>query len=272
MNTKAIQEVTKTVMDTAIKQSPKILTIAGIGGFFTTIIFSMKAKPKVDLLLDEAVAVKKADSGDDNAKLTVWETVKTVIPAMWPTALMFTLSTAAIICSDVISDKRQTALSVAYTLADTSLKEYQNKVTETIGQKKRDEIDQKIHQDHVNDNPPPKNSMIYTVNNAQLTEFRDSYCGQYFMAMIEDVKGIVNVINERLVRGEDITLNDIYYELERISTGDIEETTLGANMGWRSCDGIINYKMIAATNPVTERPCLSLSFDPPPVILDDYFH
>lgn len=269
IDAKAIQKVATGAMDTVIKQSPKILTIVGIGGFFTTVVFAISAKPKADLLLDEALEVKKAETGDENAKLTVWETVKAVTPAFWPTALMFTLSTAAVISSDVISDKRQAALSVAYTLADQGLKEYQQKLTDTIGEKKSAEIAQAVEQDRVNSNPPPTNRPYYMHHRPDDTEFRDPYNGRYFWANIEDVYGVINRINERINYGEDIVLNDIYYELDKISScGDTGETTLGASYGWRTGSGLLEWNKIATVNPNTSNPCLVLRFTPEPKMID----
>ena len=269
MDTKIIQNAAKTAIDSAIKQSPKILTIVGIGGFLTTVIFAVKAKPKADLLLDEALEIKKAETGDNSVRLNAWETVKAVTPAFWPTALMFVLSTTAVVASDVICYKRQTALALAYTLADQGLKEYQQKLTETVGQKKRDEIDQAIEQDKVNSNPPPTNSPYYMNHRPTDTEFKDPYNGRYFWANIADVDMVVNRINERKNRGEDIMLNDLYYELDKISScGDIGETVLGASYGWRCSDGLIERRVLATTNPITQNPCLVLRFEPEPAMLD----
>ena len=133
--TAALQKGTQTL----VKHSPKILTAAGIAGFFTTVIFAVKSKGKADLLVNEALEQKKADAQEkldngeelevpvESIKLTPFEKVKAVTPAYWPTAAMFVLSSAAVIGSDVISDKRQVALTAAYSIADASLKEYQKK-------------------------------------------------------------------------------------------------------------------------------------------------
>ena len=285
-NTK-LAEIAQGATKTLVKHSPKILTAIGIAGMFTTVLFAIGAKGKADLLIDEAKALKAEEEGKDVEKrneevtLTKWETVKAVTPAYWPTAAMFVLSAAAIVGSDYISDKRQVALSAAYTIADLSLKEYQKKTEETIGAKKAQEIEQKIVQDHINKRPLNTESgskIVNYISDDSLTLFYEPYFGHYFMAKIEDIDKIFNTLNDRLNRCDDVTVDDLYYEISNvaITEHDMSSGNMGARIGWRYGDGIIERRYVGAIEPNSGKPCLEIKFLTPPTDLDhdpgkDYF-
>lgn len=271
--TDALQKGTQTL----VKHSPKLLTAVGIAGAFTSIIFAVKAKDKADLLINEALEIKKSEAGDDPKKditLTPFEKVKAVTPAYWPTAVMFVLSSAAIIGSDVISDKRQVTLTAAYTIADSSLRELQKKTLEKIGDKKKGELEQSITQDRVDKkfNTMPNDvrdkSMIFASNHTQYSMFMAPITKQLFFAKIDDVKAIFPRLNERINSQDEITLNDILYDLScvAISTGECgygveENKEIGNIFYWNLETGLINYHFVSAKVPGTDICCLDIVID-----------
>lgn len=278
--TKALQKGTQTV----VKNSPKLLTAAGIAGFFTTVIFAVKSKDKADLLINEALEQKKADAMErenageelevpvDEIKLTPFEKFKAVIPAYWPTATMFVLSSAAVISSDVISDKRQIVATAAYTIADTSLKEYQEKTLQKFGEKKEKEIRDAITEDHVNKsiNALPQNqkekAMMYASNHSQYSFFQAPITKQLFFAKIDDVKSMFTYINERINRGDDITLNDILGELEELAietaecgVGVEQNREIGNVFYWNETTGLLKVDYDSVKVPGTDVPCIFIN-------------
>lgn len=220
---------------TLVKHSPKILTAAGIAGFFTTVIFAVKSKGKADLLVNEALEQKKADAQEkrdngeelevpvENIKLTPFEKVKAVTPAYWPTAAMFVLSSAAVIGSDVISDKRQVALTAAYSIADASLKEYQKKTLEKFGPKKEDEIKGEMMRDTLAKQPDISlKAQNYIQVCTEYSLFMAPITRQMFFARIDDVRAVMTSFEARIYKDYEISLNEILAELSTIAVSAAE--------------------------------------------------
>lgn len=257
METGKITEYAQAATKTLVKNSPKILTTVGIAGFFTTVVFAVKAKPKADERVEEARAVKRAETKNEQAELTAWETVKAVTPAYWPTAVSFVLSAAAVIGSDYISDKRQTALSAAYTIADLGLKEYQKKATEMLGDKKAQEIQAAVDKDKVDSNPPSKNTVIVT--NKGSTLFFDNWSGRYFESDMDAVKRAINEINAIINQGEAVSLNDLYGEM------GLPCVPYGDEFGWDiNYNGLCEMDFSAIICEDGQRPCIVLKFNNQP--------
>lgn len=271
-STEIVQAGTKEL----VKHSPKILTAAGIVGFFTTVIMAVKAKDKADLLIDEMKAIKADEEGIDQSKrseikLTPLETVKAITPAYWPTAVSFVLSSAAIIGSDYISDKRQTALSAAYAIADTSLKELQKKTIEQIGPKKAADIEQKVTASRVEKDPPNTEVVKYVEANTNYTIFRIAMTGQTFTSRIEDVEGAFVRANKLINEGQEVMLNDLLYDfysnavnISNVGKG-VHESDVGSIFYWEACGEHIQYHFSAAEVPDTHHVvCLEIHFDTAP--------
>lgn len=261
------------------ENSPKILTAAGIVGFFGTVILAVKAKPKADLLIHEAKAVKAAEQNEngevidiEDIKLTPVETVKALAPAYWPTAVSFIMSAGAVIASDYISDKRQVALSAAYAIADTSLKEFQKKTEETIGQKKTAEIEQQVTQDRVNQNPPSAEQINFMDLNQGYSLFMAPYTEEVFCARIDAVHDVFVNANQSIVnREDDVLLNDILYDLNTRAVsiglngrGVSENKTVGTLFYWNTTTGKIQYHFSSAHVPGTEYVCNKIIIDTAP--------
>lgn len=229
--TAALQKGTQTL----VKHSPKILTAAGIAGFFTTVIFAVKSKGKADLLVNEALEQKKADAQEkldngeelevpvEDIKLTPFEKVKAVTPAYWPTAAMFVLSSAAVIGSDVISDKRQVALTAAYSIADASLKEYQKKTLEKFGPKKADEMKSEMMKETLINQPDINiKAQDYIKICTEYNLFMAPITRQMFFARIDDVTAVMDSFKLRIYKDYEISLNEILSELSMVAVSAAE--------------------------------------------------
>lgn len=262
--TKALQKGTQTV----VKHSPKILTAAGIAGFFTTVIFAVKSKGKADLLINEALEQKKADAQEkldngeelevpvDEITLTTFEKVKAVTPAYWPTAAMFVLSSAAVIGSDVISDKRQVALTAAYTIADTSLKEYQEKTLKKLGDKKTSELKGEIMQDHLDRQTFSAKTENYIGAHTEYSMFMAPITRQLFFAKIDDVVRVLDSFKERIYKDYEISLNEVLWELSQVAisttecgTGIEENEVMGDMFRWTCNKGDFEWRFVTAQMP-----------------------
>jgi hypothetical protein len=199
------------------KKSPVILTCAAVVGVVTCIGMTAKVTPK-------AMELKKKAEKDKGEPLTKFETIKTVAPVCWPIAVSAVLTSACIIGANTINMKRNTALVAAYTMSEKALSTYQDKLVETVGDKKADEVRAAVAQETVNKNPPKENDIVLTGKGTMLC--RDGQSGQYFRSSIEAIKAAVNRANAMLIQQEVLTLNDLYYEL------GLDSIPLAEDKGW----------------------------------------
>ena len=157
-------------------------------------------------------------------------------------------------------------LATAYSLSETALKEYQEKVVATIGEKKEKGIREAIAKDRVDRNPMSTKEIIVTGSGE--TYFYDSTSDRYFMADIEQIRRIVNDLNERMLNGMDshVSLNDFYAEV------GLRFTLVGDEVGWNvSKWGQIKLDFHAQIAD-NGKPCLVLDFsqNPPRRDYDKY--
>ena len=103
-----------------------ILTCLGAAGVIVTSIMTAKGTTKASKLLESAVWEK------GNA-LTKKETIKAVIPAYIPAALVGVTTIACIFGSNAISARQKASLASAYALLSGAYAKYKDKVIELYG-------------------------------------------------------------------------------------------------------------------------------------------
>lgn len=240
------------------KHSPEILTGIGIAGMITTTVLAVKATPKALMLIEE----KKLDL--DTEKLGPVETVKTVWPCYIPPVVTGVMSIGCLVGASSVNIRRNAALATAYALSETTLKDYQEKVIETIGEKKESEVKDLIAQDKLNKNPIVDDKIIITGKG-------DSLCyiellGTPFRSSRDQIERARNAFNDYLLKNTHASLNDFYEAL------GLEDTKIGDDLGWDiQSNGMmeLNFSSLVASNG---EPCLVVIFNNPPVYdYDRYF-
>lgn len=86
------------------------------------------------------------------------------------------------------------------------MKLYQEKVVETIGEKKEQQIRDEVAKEQVAKNPVSKNEVIITGGGETLCY--DSLSGRYFKSDIEKLRKAVNELNHTMVNDMCASLND----------------------------------------------------------------
>ena len=183
------------------KHSPEILTGMGVTGMFAAVIFSIRATPKAE----KAVEEKKKELNKE--KLTVGETIKTTWKYYIPTAITLAGSTACIIGANSVNTRRNAALAAAYTISETALQEYQDKVKEVVGESRESEVRSAVASDRVAANPPSQNVII--VSGKGDTLFMEALTGQYFKSDLEKVRKIENDLNREMRSSMTMSVNDV---------------------------------------------------------------
>lgn len=260
---------------TVLNNSSTICTVAGGIGVVLTAAEAGRATLKAhDMLeaheMDEELKVERYESvpGEELSgpiiyyrKRTKWETIKLVWKSYIFTILLGSGTIACIIGAHSIETKRRVALAAAYRLSEEAAREFRNKVTETIGEKKVKKIDSDIIQDKVQNTPlPDDNNMIFTGNGDQL--MYDAWSGRYFKSSQLNVEKAVNTLNKIMISKKcSLSMNE-YYETIGIP---ILANAVGEEFGWNYNQFNEGEDVAVEFFPVfspKQEPCIGVKFEP----------
>lgn len=154
-----------------------------------------------------------------------------------------------------INQRRLAALATICSLTEATLKEYQKKVVETIGEKKAKEIKEEIYKDKLVANPVTKQGLVITGKGNTLCY--EVISGRYFMSDIENIRKAQNELNHNFLTDMFLPLNEVYYALGLL------ETKLGNDLGWDLSNGLLEFDF---TSRLTADgvPCLVIDYSEEP--------
>lgn len=227
------------------KHSPEVLVGLGITGMCVTTVLAVKATPKALKLIEE----KKQEECTD--ELTPVEVVQTCWKPYVPAAVTGVVSIACLVGSSSVSARRNAALATAYTISETALREYKEKVVETIGEKKEQAVREKVAQKQIEKHPVGKSEVIITGNGKTLCY--DTMTGRYFESDIETIRKAANEINRRITLGEMYASLNEFHDIIGLSA-----TELGDYVGW-NVDALVELDF---SSHISEdgRPCIVVGF------------
>lgn len=202
-----------------------ILTCAGGVGVIATTVTAVKATPKAMRLIEDA----EKEKGEELSK---WETVKVTGKTYVPTILLGAGTLACIFGANVMNKKQQAALVSAYTLIDSSYKEYKQKLKELYGEEAHQNIVDAIAVEKAKEVGITAECLCA---NSCLTAdescgdpvlFYDEWSNRYFESTIEQVITAEYHINRNFVLRGFTVLNELYEFL------GLETTDYGSELGW----------------------------------------
>lgn len=228
------------------KHAPEILTGVGIAGMVITTVSAVKATPKALQIIEEK---KKKENKEE---LKPMEVVQATWKCYAPAVITGITSIGCLIGGSSVSARRNAALATAYNLSRTTLKDYKEKVIETIGEDKEQAIRDKIAKEKIEQNPVSKTQVIISEKGNTLCY--DSVGGRYFRSDIDHINKVVNELNRRMLVEDYISLNDFYSEL------GLKDTDLGDEIGWNL--GREGYIELDFSSQISEdgQPCLVIGF------------
>ena len=147
LNRKFVEQAFRETVRFVERQSPTILTGLAAAGVVTTAIMAVRATPKAMAILEEE-KLSRAYAGKSE-KLKATEVVGKCWKCYMPTTCMAGLTIACAIGANSINLQRNAALSSLYSVSSAALKEYEDKVVETVGEDKNAEIKQAIAKDRI---------------------------------------------------------------------------------------------------------------------------
>lgn len=233
------------------KHRPEILTGVGIGGMIGTVVLAVRSTPKALVLLEEK---RRAENVE---KLSAAQTVKTAWKCYIPAAVTGALSTTCLIGGSALSYRRTAALATACTISENALKTYQQKVIETVGEKKELAVRDAVAKEEIQKNPVREGEVTATGHGDTL--FYDTMSGRYFRSDIDAIKRAVNELNRRMIGDMYVSLNDFYDEV------GLTHNDVGDILGWNVNRGFIEVHFSAQIAEDEKTPCIVLNHDVPAV-------
>lgn len=255
MNTSTVNKLIKNVRLAAKKNSPQILTGIGIAGMITTAVMAVRATPKAMSLIeqreDEWMQEHLGDVEASYKELPKIEAVKAAWTCYIPSMIVGGLSVACLIGASSVNLRRNAALATAYSLSESALKEYQEKVIEEIGEKKETEIRDRIAKDRIDRNPISRNEVVLTEKGETLCY--DMISGRYFKTDIDKLRKAENDLNRQMRDDIYVSLNEFYDAI------GLDPVKIGENIGWNIDKGYID---LSFSSQLTEdgKPCLVLDY------------
>ena len=154
--------------------------------------------------------------------------------------------------------KRNAALAAAYTISQETLKDYQSAITESLDEKKANEIREKVSQKtservNVSDQEIP-----YVPSGKSL--YFDRWSGRYFVSDRETLREICNNLSRQMLGDMYITLNDVYDAI------DLDRIPFGNDIGWDVNKSFIEPMFSSKLNEKGE-PCVVFDYATQPEVL-----
>lgn len=222
-----LKEAANVVTLFASEHRTSLMIGGGIAGMVIAGVTAVRVTPKASMLLEER-RCSKHDAYLENTEANPQLTIKDYIQVTWkyylPPIALATVSAGAIIFAHKVDRKENAALAAAYAISESRLKEYSEKVLETVGEKKEKEVRNAIDKDRVNNNQPVDGEIISTGQGDTLC--MDAWNGRYFYSDIEVLRRAAIDLSRTVLDGETVTLNDFY---DRI---DLPQTKNGDFFAW----------------------------------------
>lgn len=248
------------------KNSPVILTGLAIVGVISTAYSAYKAGPRADKILEAyRKDMKDCHLNDKEAKrAVVGEAVKQMIPVVAPPIIMGSTTIACIVGSHSVSSRRIAALSAAYSLSETTVKNLNTKMEEMLGEKKTRAIKDSIMKDKLKADSEKDKKILsdgqLVIPNDGTVLCKDLYSGRLFYSNADKINQAIAKCSLDIISEMYISLNDFY---DTINSPQLPRIPMGDDLGW-NIDNTSNGKLpITLTALLTDdnKPCLCIEYD-----------
>lgn len=248
------------------KNSPVILTGLAIVGVISTAYAAYKAGPRADKILEAyRKDMRDCHPNDKEAKrAVVGETVKKMIHVVAPPIIMGGTTITCIVGSHSVSSRRIAALSAAYSLSETTVKNLNNKMEEMLGEKKARAIKDSIMKDKLKADSEKDKKILsdgqLVIPSDGTVLCKDLYSGRLFYSNAEKIKQAIAKCSYEIISDMYISLNDFY---EAIDSPQLPRIPMGEDLGW-NIDDTINGKLpitLSALLTDDNKPCLCIDYD-----------
>lgn len=229
------------------KNSPIILTGIAVVGLVGTAVLAVRVTPKAVRIIEQ-----NRSTLPDEEELTKVAMVKLTWRLYLPAIMLGGVTIASMVGSHKIQRTRNIALAGLYSVTENTLKEYQSKVIETIGDKKERKVRDEIRQERVDKTYSEDIDVLKTIHGDVL--IYDMLSGRYFRGDVETIRKAENDINSQLFQEMYASLNEFYSRIGLPNIG------LGNEVGWR-VEEMMKLDLESATITKGGEPCIVLDYD-----------
>lgn len=232
----------------SLKQnSPVVFASLASAGVVTSVALTARATWRASIDIHE---VEENIRLEDDPKELFKRRAQMVWKEFIPPAISTTATVACVIFT-LRSGNRKTAVAMtAYSVTERAFNEYRDKVIEQIGEKKEEEIRDKVAQDVINTTPPGKAVIVAGGGDVLCCEL---YTRRYFTCDMQTLRRAQNDINAVLLNELYATMSDFYYLIGLDTTSDSD------SIGWDS-DKLMELEFSTVLSP-DDTPCLAFSYN-----------
>lgn len=238
------------VGDFAHVNSPAIFAGLAITGVVATVGMTARATTKACNILNEATT-PDPDTGE-MVKPSFKDQFIMTWPCYIPPVLMASVTIGCIVMGHNASAKRNAALAGLYSVSQEALKEYEQKVEETVGKGKAEKVRDAVIDEEMKRKPFDRSTAMITGRGDTLCF--DRWSGRYFFSDINAVRTALNDFNESLIYDECKPLNDLYELM------GIDPVGCGEEVGWAIGQKPSSAFVSKLSSDGT--PCLVIDFSP----------
>lgn len=240
--TKSFQAAFNKVKFKTIQHSPEILVVTGVVGTVVAFGLAIKATRKLDDILEDGnkqiAAAKETGENKELAK-AYGGTVLNVGKLYAPAGITLGFSLAAILGSHHILQKRNVAITAAYTALDKAYKEYQSRVSDKLGEEAEKELRYGITKEKAEEETVDENGKKKKVK-SEHNVFDGKEHGPYAKFFDEASRNWERdpELNLMFLRREERYWNDILrrdgyvFLCDVYKSLDIDETKASRTVGW----------------------------------------
>jgi hypothetical protein len=236
-----------------------LLTAGGVAGVVVTGVLTARATLKAAAIIREKVAIRQAVAEEENFEHSLDMSKTEMAKVVWPQYILpvtaGAITIGCIVTANRTSAKRAAALAAAYTISETRLQEYKDKVADKLGYNKATKVRDEIAQDRVTNNPP--NREVIILGSGDVLCF-DPLSGRYFHSSVEMVKQAEAKIHTELFQTQYASLSEFYAEV------GLEPTIFSDTMGWNTVTMDVFSISFSTTMTPDGRPCLVLDYSVTP--------
>lgn len=246
------------------KHTPSILTGLGIAGMLGTTVLAVRATPEALRRIEE----KKEEEGV--RELGVVDTIKVAGPCYISPVITGAVSVACLIGANNVSNRRNAALSAAYSFSESALRTYREQVAETVGKRKEKEIRDKVNQSYLEKTDVSPKTIIISGNENGRVLWYDPIVREAFYATVEEVKNAENRLNFKLRSHMFMSLNAFYEILYETLGLPYDGFPFGGEIGWNVNRAEMSLDWTVGTHK--NSPCfvLDYGFSPPETDYRDF--
>lgn len=228
------------------ENSPAILTAFGVAGVGTTAYLTYLATKKSQEQIVFKAMTKKNDPEPWNP------TSREIFDLTWknyiPPVLVGVGTVSCIIGAQAVNARRQAALIGGYTFLERAFSDYKAATVEHVGEKKENEISEKVAQKRIEENTSREAVII----SGDEYLCYDVLSDRYFKSDIERIRRAQNDINEQVFNEMYASLNEFYSKI------GLATLPMGETMGWNTSNKL-DLRLQYIPDP-GGRPTLAIEF------------